>query len=288
MAFASYNCPRCQSDRVIKKGYFKTKYNHQPVRRYECKSCKKCFSSHTFKSTYRQKRPALNEQVYKWYVSSVTQRRMAIILGCDRKTIVRKFLFMAMQARKEHERRIKEGEIKTSFVQFDEMETFEHTRLKPLSIAIAVRGKTGEIIEARVASMNCHGSTAALSQKKYGYREDHRDAAREDVLKVVNTCSREKITIVTDQHNAYPAIIKKWVPDAEIIRVKSIHRRDRSKNVDRRNRDTSQYTFNYIAAKIRHDLSRMARRSWVTTKRVWALQAHLDLYIAWNNGYKIT
>jgi hypothetical protein len=44
---------------------------------------------------------------------------------------------------------VKAGELKTSFVQFDEMETFEHIRPKPLSIAIAVRAKTGEIIEAQ-------------------------------------------------------------------------------------------------------------------------------------------
>jgi hypothetical protein len=40
-------------------------------------------------------------------------------------------------------------------------------------------------------------------------------------------------------------------------------------------------------AKIRNDLSRMARKTWVTTKKAEMLQAHLDLYIAWNNGYKI-
>jgi hypothetical protein len=34
--------------------------------------------------------------------------------------------------------------------------------------------------------------------------------------------------------------------------------------------------------------SRMARKTWVTTKASWALQAHLDLYIAFNNGYKLT
>ena len=33
--------------------------------------------------------------------------------------------------------------------------------------------------------------------------------------------------------------------------------------------------------------SRMARRSWVTTKQIERLQAHLDLYIAFNNGYRL-
>jgi hypothetical protein len=37
---------------------------------------------------------------------------------------------------------------------------------------------------------------------------------------------------------------------------------------------------------IRADLSRMARRTWSTTKRAERLQDHLDIYIAFNNGYE--
>jgi len=45
------------------------------------------------------------------------------------------------------------GELKTSLAHFDEMESFEHTKLKPLSIALAVRARTGEIIGAQPAEM---------------------------------------------------------------------------------------------------------------------------------------
>jgi hypothetical protein len=31
----------------------------------------------------------------------------------------------------------------------------------------------------------------------------------------------------------------------------------------------------------------MARKTWVTTKNIPGLQAHLDLYLAWNNRYLI-
>jgi hypothetical protein len=49
----------------------------------------------------------------------------------------------------------------------------------------------------------------------------------------------------------------------------------------------AMFDLDYAAAKIRINMSRMARRTWVTTKAEWALQTHLDLYIAWNNGYPI-
>lgn len=213
---------------------------------------------------------------------------MAKVLKVNRKTIIRKFLFMAWLARQEHERRIKAGELKTGYVQFDEMETFEHTRLKPLSIAIAVRAKTGEIIEAQVAEMNCHGKAAKISQFKYGWRQDLRAVAREDVLRQVNAVARNNITIVSDAKRSYPKEVKKWVPNAQFQAVASrVGRRKLSQSANRRNQDDAMFALNLIAAKIRHDMSRMARKSWVTTKRQDRLQAHLDLYIAFNNGYQL-
>jgi hypothetical protein len=212
---------------------------------------------------------------------------MAKVMGVTRRTIVRKFLFMAWQARLEHNRVVTSGELKTSWVQFDEMETFEHTRLKPLSIALAVRGKNGQILDAQVAEMNCKGHLASISQYKYGFRKDNRDIAREDVLTTVNACSREKILIITDKKTDYPAAVAKWVPNAEIQQVKRVERLSTKVTVDRKNENDAMFTLNYTASKIRHDMSRMMRKVWVTTKKADRLQAHLDLYIAYNNGYKI-
>jgi transposase-like protein len=271
----------------IKKGYFTTKWNHQPVPRYRCKDCGRCFSSHTFRETRGQHRPDLNEMVLKLYASAMTQRRMAIVLGINRKTVVRKFLFAAALARKEHERRITTGEIKTSLAHFDEMETFEHTRLKPLSVSFAVRAKTGEIIEAQVATMNCKGPLAEISRRKYGWRRDTRPIARKDVLQALGACSRARLTIVTDKHPDYPKAIRKSIPGAEHMAVKRTAPVPPSKSANRKNENDPMFTLNYTAAKIRHDLSRMARKVWVTTKKKQRLQAHLDLYIAWNNAYHL-
>ncbi|MFM8269986.1 MAG: hypothetical protein ACKN9V_07335 [Pseudomonadota bacterium] len=270
-----------------KKGYFKTKWNAQPVPRYRCRYCGKYFSSHTFRESYGQKKPYLNQEVFKWYASGTTLRRMAIVMGVSRVTINRKFLFMAELARKEHSRRIHAGELKTSLAHFDEMETFEHTKLKPLSIALAVRARTGEVIGAQIAEMNCKGHLAAISQMKYGWRKDNRNVAREDVLRSLNQCSRERLVVVTDKKTDYPKILKKCVPHAEIRQVKRVERLSTKVSVNRSNKYDALFTLNYTCAKIRHDLSRMARKVWVTTKKAERLQAHLNLYIAFNNGYKL-
>jgi transposase-like protein len=268
----------------IKKGYFKTKWNGgQLVPRYRCKGCGRYFSSHTERATFGQHRPDLNEQVLHLYASAMTQRRMAICLATNRKTVVRKFLFAAKLARNAHRRRLAAGTLRMSRAQFDEMETFEHTRLKPLSIALAVHATTSELIEARVATMPYRGSLASIARRKYGPRPDTRAAARHAVLRAVRRCSLPALALVTDKHPHYPPLIARLLPFATHIPVS----RTAPLPPDRRNPNDPLFTLNHTAAKIRHDLSRMARRVWVTTKRKERLQAHLDLYIAWNNRYRL-
>ena len=273
----------------IKKGYYTTKHNHQPVPRYQCKFCKKYFSSHTFSDTYKQKKPELNNIIWKFYSSNVSLNRLAINLECNRKTVVRKFLFLAYKSRRIHEQKLKEGTFPvTKYLQFDEMETYEHTRKKPLSIALAVRMyfdkdgtiRAGEIIDAIVATMNCKGWLAAKSRELYGEREDTRDEARNEVMESVKkACQGKRVIIGTDGKTDYPPVIKKVLPDSDI----RVFTRKQVANTEY----DPLFVLNHTCALIRHDLSRMARKSWVNTKKADRLQAHLDLYIAYKNGYNI-
>jgi len=272
---------------LTKKGYFTTRWNNQKVARYLCKACGKNFSTHTGTVTFGQHKPYLNEQIFKWYSSSTTQRRMARVLGTTRRTIVRKFRFMAALSRVEKEKWLALTDFRTSHVQFDEMESFEHTRLKPLSIALAVCAKTGRVLDAQVASMPSKGKLAAVARAKYGPRPDTRGAAREKVLQTVSRVALPELLVVTDSHRAYPALVEKYLPHAHLRQVKSRVGKKRFTPGKRANRDDALFTLNHTSAKIRHDLSRMARRVWVTTKKAERLQAHLDLYISFHNRFLI-
>ena len=55
----------------------------------------------------------------------------------------------------------------------------------------------------------------------------------------------------------------------------------------RRNLNDPLFALNVTAAKLRNDLSRLGRKTWVTTKKLERLDAHLALYLAWNNGYRL-
>jgi len=263
----------------IKKGKFKTKYNHQWVNRYKCKSCGRNFSSHSFKDTFRQHKPYVNIEIFKLINSGVTLRRIAKILNIAKKTVERKFNFLAQKSLILHEKFILSGEMNTSYVQFDEMETLQGNKKRPLSISLAIRAKTGQIIDARVAKMRLKGRLAKkyLENIKY-WNEDNRKEITKNVFKVVKVISKENITIASDMKKSYPNIIKSIIPNAEI----KVHKR----RVEKKEFDP-MFRLNHIAAKIRADLSRMRRRTWAITKKWQNLQKHLYIYIAWNNGYEM-
>jgi len=294
---SAYFCPNknCQnhtepkSGFFIKKGYFKTKHNSKQVPCYQCKACGKKFSSNTFSDTKYQKKPELNKLIFTFYNSNVSQNRLAKDLRCNRKTVVRKIKFLAYKARQIHEKKLENKEIKTYQVQFDEMETFEHTRMKPISISIAVECywddkkkvyRTGRIIDAIAAQMYYKSRNAIKAQEKYGVRKDQSLRARIDVVESIKkTAINPNIKILTDGKTSYGNLFADIMPKS---RLEIISRKQNSGS-----EYDKMFALNHTCARLRHDMSRMARKSWITTKNVDGLQEHLDLFIAYYNDYQV-
>ena len=100
-------------------------------------------------------------------MSGNTQRRAAKLLGCSKNTVAQKIIWLG---------RFKNNPKKFSgeHWQFDEMETIEHTKLKPLTIPICVN-ENYEILGIHVGKIKAKGHLSLISQKKYGFREDERE-----------------------------------------------------------------------------------------------------------------
>ena len=165
------NCSRCASSRVIKDGHFYRAEDAKSIQRYRCKACGKCFSSSTSTPTYRQKRRRLNRLIEADIASSTAQRRIAIKLGCARNTVARKIAFLAERAREKTEAWLA-SQAPFNKLQWDELITFEHTRLKPLSVAVMACEKGRSILGFRVAQIPASGPIAQRSREKYGPRRN--------------------------------------------------------------------------------------------------------------------
>ena len=132
------------------KGTYRRKSDGRLITQFYCPRCGKSFSEATLEPTYRQRKPRINTPVRNYLMSGVSARRAAKLTGVDRKTIARRIPFFASMAMKAHWSRISR-EQKRRDLQTDEMETFEHTKYKPLSIPLVVDSKTREILDIDVA-----------------------------------------------------------------------------------------------------------------------------------------
>lgn len=268
------------TDWFKKYGYYKPKHNHQPIPRYQCKVCGKTFSTSTTKYTYQQKKPNINQQLFKMLVSGVSLRRCSKILEVKYDTVLARFDELAKQAEELHYEHLKK--IKTSFVMVDELETYIQTQLKPLSVALAVRIKTGEVLGFSVAKMPCHGKLATLSRQLYSWTTDERQIKFEAMLKTISQSVNVDATFKSDSKTAYPNWIKNVLPKSKLHQVivqKNV--RGQPKVYD------ELFSINNLFAKMRNDMARLGRKTWVTTKKIEGLERHLWLYVAWNNGYKL-
>lgn len=282
-------CPRCgaRSSRTRRfyrrHGFYRTRWNGRVVPRYRCGPCGSTFSPQTFRETYRQHRPDVNAIVLKLYASGMTQRRMAKVLAVSHSTIERKFRFLAELARRAHDAWLS-LQTDVSLVHFDEMETFEHTKLKPVSIALAVQARTGAILGVSAEPMGYKGPLAKAAFEKYGPRTDRSGFAIARVLKCVARVAGPHCLVVTDQSSKYPQRLRTHLPTAT---HRAVRRVPPPLAQRRRNVDDPLFALNVTAAKLRNDLSRLSRKTWVTTKKIPRLDEHLALYVAWNNGYRL-
>lgn len=282
-------CPHCGTRSTRQRrfyrrhGSYRTQWNGRFVPRYRCVDCRRTFSAQSFRETFGQHRPDVNAMVLKLYASGVTQRRMAKVLAVSRSTIERKFLFLSGLARRAHEAWLA-LQRDVALVHFDEMETFEHTKLKPVSIALAVQARTGAILGVSAEPMSYKGPLAHVAFGKYGPRLDRSGVGISRVLEAVARVAGSPCLIVTDESPKYPRRVRKALPQAT---HRAVRRVPPPLAQRRRNVDDPLFALNVTAAKLRNDLSRLSRKTWVTTKKIPRLQAHLDLYLAWNNGYQI-
>ena len=97
-------------------------------------------------------------------------------------------------------------------------------------------------------------------------------------MATVARCAKDRITVAADALACYPKIIKAAMPQADIKQIPA-GRKDPDGRFD------SLFGINHTCALLRHDLSRLRRKTWVTTKRLDRLFLHLYLYIAYHNKY---
>lgn len=280
-------CPfKCRLDpkliKIVRFGHYYRSSDRKRIQRYKCALCKRHFSTSTLTTCYRQKKRQLNSKIFKLLVSGVSQRRTAKLLKTKQDTVARKLAFLGLKARLfNHRFRLKYKGILE--VQFDDLETIEHTKLKPLSVTLAVEKHTRHILGFEVARMPAKGLLAKRSIKKYGHRIDERTFARERLFRRIQSQISPYALLESDENPHYPASVKKYFPFCQ-----------HQTHLGQRGAVTGQgelkkikfdplFSLNHTCAMFRANVNRLIRKTWCTTKKIQPLIDHLELYTMYHN-----
>jgi len=281
-------CPKnCRSHtisgHIIRYGSYYRTSDKRKVSRYKCTQCGVYFSQATGQPEFGQKKRHLNYKILRLYVAGVSQNRMARLLNVKQRTVSIKHTFLGLKARLFNYRFRNTNLGKVSFIQFDDLETFEHTKLKPLSVTLAVEEGTRFILGFEVARMPAKGLLAKKSRKKYGFRKDERKEARERLFRRLKPIINEKATFTSDQNPHYPETVKKFFPLAEHITVKGQRGAITGQGELKKIKWDPLFSLNHTCAMLRANINRLFRKTWCTTKKLQPLIDHLEIYTYYHN-----
>ena len=277
----------------IKKGYYKPKHSKHKIPRYQCKVCLKSFSARTGHPLEGSRRPDLDEKVFELFCEGVTQRGIARLLGCNRGTVCGKIRNLSKRVPSLQRKLLSLSRSDVKIFQYDELETYHKTKLKPVSISIAIEPKTRVLVGLFAEQMPCKGKLQKISNEIYGKFKDLRDNAREKTLQNM------KLTAITGKvHTDGATVLRKFfknqttfdhIPHKRRYHLK--HKMDDYKpEINLRKEKYPLYGegnplwfVDFICAKLRARIAVLARRTWTTSKGISEIQDCLNLFLAYHN-----
>jgi len=166
---------------------------------------------------------------------------------------------------------------------FDDMETAEHSKLKPLSITLAVEVRSRRILGLEVSRMPAKGHLARMSRKKYGVRKDERARGRQKLFARLSPLVAENAIIKSDENPHYPDDVKRFFPHAQHLPEKGQRGSVAGQGELKRVRFDPLFHLNHTCAMLRANVNRLFRKTWCLTKKPEKLALHLAMYAVYHN-----
>jgi transposase-like protein len=300
MAFQPRHCPHapCPSrlhQRTVlwrpflwcRRGHFRRKCDGRVVPRFRCLTCRRGFSSQTFRLDYRLRLPALHLDVFRMLVSKVSLRQAARVLGTRRRTVEHRQLLLGRHARAFQLRELARrgpGALPAGVYLLDEMETFERSRrVEPLTVPVLVERESGFVVDVQVGTLPCRGRLSAREERRKRELEARHGKRRSQSSAVVRACLRTLakhatqpgVVLKTDCKATYPALIR--------AELGSRVGHERTPSSVKKSVRHPLFKLHVAQAMLRDGLSRMVRRNWSHSKVRRRLRVANWIWVAWKN-----
>ena len=276
-----------KDDRVIKDGTYYRRDDARFIQRYKCKHCGRKFSSATYNLACYQKKRRINIRLNALLASGVSMRRSALILDIHRMTVKRRLIYLAKKARQLHQKRLNSLSNQIEYLQFDDLITIEHTKMKPLTVTLAVDGKNRTLLGAEVGQIPAFGHLAEKSRRKYGPRESQHKETIKRLFEAIQNVIKKDALIESDEHHLYPQFVRSFFPAANYQQFKGGRGCVVGQGELKKLHFDPLFMLNHSCAMLRANINRLIRKTWCTTKDPKSLKDHLDIYIEFHNRYLI-
>lgn len=280
--------PNCayhnKNDLIIKAGFFYRRDDSRYIQRFQCKHCHKKFSYSTFSSAYKQKKRRINHPIRCNLSSSMTMRRIAKVLQISRTTMDRKLIYLAKVAREKQKELIDSLTGKIERLQFDDLITVEHTKLKPLTVTLAVDEDKRTILGAEVGAIPAFGNLSKQSLKKYGKRKNEHQKTIQRLFDQIQKTVTKDAHVKSDKHKRYFDQVKRYFPAATHTTYEGGRSCIAGQGELKKKHFDPLFTLNHSCAMLRANINRLVRKTWCTTKNPLRLKDHLDIFIEFHNN----
>lgn len=285
-SFMTQFCPRCSSTQITKKGFFRQKLSRKYIQRFWCSHCHLKFSASTLTTSYQQKKTSINHALFTFLCSGMSLRRAAKILNVSYSTVYARFLWLAALSEAAFAEFLK-STASPKELYLDEMESLEHTKLKPLTIPLLV-DEDFRFFGISSGEMPAKGHLSEISKKKYGPRHSTSEALIEQLLRKLPKQIKPSV-VKSDGKPSYRKLIqRRWknIRHEVCPRKEEKTREQLYLNYEKKKYDP-MFQLNQRCAKLRADVNRLMRRSWSTTKKAENLTKHLMIYACYNNKVSV-
>lgn len=275
-------CPHCNSsERIQKRGFFIRASDKKKIQKYFCLSCSKHFSEQTLSYDYRLRKRYINQRTFRLLCKGMSQRATALLLGVKQKAIALRIRRFAQVARTFLAKTREQEDLKEIF--FDEMETFEHTKCKPVTIPLAVNPANRKILAICAGSIPAKGLLVDIAMKKYGPRKCQRKEKLTEMLSKIASAVRQPPKFHTDKSPHYPSLIQELFPGSLHEPYKGRRGCVVGQGELKAGGHDPLFALNHTCAMVRDNIKRMARRTWCTTKKIPMLENILYIYAMFHN-----
>lgn len=283
------SCPdnqKANGGAIIRKGSYKR--NGVKTQRFQCKTCKQTFSTHTDNPQNKLHNHEILKDIFERYTNGYSVSNLSQDLKLDKKTILKCIKFIGTQCRLYHYELLNTGFLSTDKIFFDEMESYIHSKVYPVSIGLAVDVQYSKIIDIATAEIKLKGALKKKVKKdlngnlpdKILLRPNNSPMMLDGLMKNIKKAIRPNGFIYSDKKKTYKFLVNKYLDKSITYQPEKSRTSITDSSIP-----LELGRFSSVCNHIRNHTSRMGRRSFITSKKKIMLDQHLFMVIARYNEY---